>query len=68
MDEGITINLAKVPENIKCILVLTKFNEAQRFKNEGMAKKVKYASYGAEFSERNIAIHQKNIGESIKWE
>ena len=47
MDEGITINLAKVPENIKSIVVLTKFNEAQRFKAEAFAKKVKYASYGA---------------------
>lgn len=67
MDEGITINLAKVPENIKSIIVLNRFNEAQRFRAEAEAKKVKYASYGAEFWERKVGIHQKNIGETLKW-
>jgi hypothetical protein len=67
MDEGITVNLAKVPENIKSIVVLSRFNDAQRFRNEIESKRVKYASYGAEFWERKVPIHQKNIGETIKW-
>lgn len=34
MDHGYTINLSKVPENIKTILILAKYNQIQRFKNE----------------------------------
>ena len=46
MDEGLAINLAKVPENIKAILLLARFENAQRLRGEGEGKKVKHASYG----------------------
>jgi hypothetical protein len=32
MDEGFAINLAKVPENIKAILLLGKFTDAQKLR------------------------------------
>jgi hypothetical protein len=68
MDDGIVINLAKVPEKIKCIVLVSRITDVQRFRGEGEAKKIKYASYGVEFWEHKIPIHNKNIGESIKWE
>jgi hypothetical protein len=46
MDEGLAINLAKVPENIKGILLLARFENAERLRGEGEGKKVKHASYG----------------------
>jgi hypothetical protein len=61
MDEGLTLNLAKVPENIRAILVLGRFNDAHRLRGEE-GKRAKYASYGAEFWERKVGIHQRNIG------
>lgn len=67
MDEGLAVSLAKVPENIRAIMILLRFNEAHRLRGEE-AKKVKYASYGAEFWERKVSIHQRNIGEAIKWD
>jgi hypothetical protein len=35
MDEGFAINLAKVPENIRAILLVGRFAEAQRLRGEG---------------------------------
>lgn len=68
MDEGLAINLAKVPENIKAILLVGRFAEAQRLRGEAEGKRARHASYGAEFWERKVAIHQRDIGEAIKWE
>lgn len=49
MDEGLVINLAKIPQKVKSIVLLSKFNDAQRFRAEAEAKKIKYSTYGIEF-------------------
>ncbi len=46
MDEGLAINLAKVPDSIKAILLLARFENAQRFRGELEGKRVRHASYG----------------------
>ena len=46
MDEGFVINLAKVPEKAKFIVVLVKISEVQRFKVETELGKIKNAAYG----------------------
>ena len=46
MDEGISINLEKIPEKVKCVILLTKVNEVQRFKVETELKKIKSSAYG----------------------
>lgn len=46
MDDGIVINLAKVPEKAKCIVVLARVSEVQRFKVETEIKNIKHAAYG----------------------
>jgi len=49
MDEGIRLNLKKVPDNTKSIILLTKFNNVAKYNDEQENKKIKYASYGIEF-------------------
>jgi hypothetical protein len=34
MDHGYAINLSKVPDNVKTILVFAKFSQIQRYRNE----------------------------------
>ena len=68
MDEGIAVNLAKVPDNIKAILLVGRFGEAQRLRGEAEGKRVRHASYGVEFWERKVGIHQRNIGEAVRWD
>ena len=67
MDEGIVINLEKVPEKAKLIILMNKVPEVQKFKVETQMKKIKSASYGIEYWQHKIPIHTKNIGESVKW-
>lgn len=67
MDEGIQINLKCIPDNVKSVVLLTKFNNVNKYNDEGENKKVKHASYGLEFYEYNIAIHKENIAEKISW-
>ena len=62
MDEGIVINLAKVPEKAKLIVVLVKISEVQRFKVETELGKIKNAAYGVEYWQHKVPIHSKNIG------
>lgn len=68
MDEGIAIDLSKVPDTVKCMLLLLRYSQAQRFRAEAEAKKVKYSAYGIEFWQHKVGVHQKNIGEAIRWE
>lgn len=67
MDEGILLNLKSIPENVKSVILLTKFNNVNKYNDEGENKKVKQASYGLEFHEYNIPIHKENIAEKINW-
>lgn len=46
MDEGINLNLKKVPQNAKSIILLAKFNNVSKYMDEQINKNVKYASYG----------------------
>ena len=46
MDYGLVVDLGKVPDSIKNIVVLAKIPEAQCYKSEVEAKKVKHAAYG----------------------
>lgn len=46
MDEGIVINLAKIPDNIKTVLLISRFTDIQKLRVESEAKKAKYAAYG----------------------
>lgn len=34
MDEGLAVTLSKVPDNIKAIVVMLRFKEAQRLRGE----------------------------------
>lgn len=34
MDEGIAVNLSKVPEKVKCIVFIAKISEVQKLKGE----------------------------------
>jgi hypothetical protein len=63
MENGLTINLTKVPEEVKHILVYTKVNDVQLFKQEAELKKIKHAAFGVDFYEKNIILHRKNFGE-----
>jgi hypothetical protein len=42
----LVVNLAKVPDNIKAILLLTRISDVQRFRAEVEAKKVRHAAFG----------------------
>lgn len=68
MDEGITVNLSKVPEKVKCIVFIAKISEVQKLKGENQLKKFKHAAYGVEFWQHKIPIHSKKIGETVKWQ
>ena len=67
MDEGLVINLAKIPQKVKSIVLLSKFDDVQRFRAEAEAKKIKYSTYGLEFWQHKDPIHSKSIGQAIKW-
>jgi hypothetical protein len=49
MDEGLVLNLKKIPENAKSIILLAKYDNVAKYNDENENKKVKYASYGLEF-------------------
>ena len=68
MDEGIAIDLSKVPDKVKCIVLLVKVSNVEKFKVETELNRIKHASYGVEFWGHKVTIHTKNIGQTVKWE
>ena len=46
MDEGIVIDLARVPEKVKSIVLLSKLTEVQKLRVESELKKFKHVAYG----------------------
>ena len=58
MDEGLILNLKKLPENTRSIILLAKYDNVAKYNDENENKKVKYASYGLEFYEHAVPIHK----------
>lgn len=62
MDEGLVVNLEKVPDKVKCIILMNKICEVERYRLETEVKKIKNSAYGVEYWQHKIPIHNKNIG------
>lgn len=67
-DNGVVINLDKLPEKARSIVFYLQVNNVGAYSGEAQIKLVKNSAYGIQFYRKAIPIFKEDIGATIKWQ